>query len=154
MTKAPLFSVLIAQYNNGQYLQEAIDSVKAQTYTNWEIILVDDDSTDNSKELYWYYKNDERIKISYNDKNCGCGFTKRRCAELATGELCGFLDADDALLPDALEAHVEAHSNTPDVALVFSRFYECNTELQIQGELRKLVISKGKSYFTNKNYMP
>ena len=52
MTNQPLFSVLIANYNNGKYLMDAIESVRRQTYTNWEIILVDDGSTDNSHELY------------------------------------------------------------------------------------------------------
>ncbi|MCR5555524.1 MAG: glycosyltransferase family 2 protein [Bacteroidales bacterium] len=52
MNANPLFSVLIANYNNGKYLMEVINSVYAQTYTNWEIILVDDASTDNSRELY------------------------------------------------------------------------------------------------------
>lgn len=52
MNATPLFSVLIANYNNGKYLMEAIESVRQQTYANWEIILVDDGSTDNSKELY------------------------------------------------------------------------------------------------------
>ena len=52
MTNQPLFSVLIANYNNGKYLMDAIESVRRQTYTNWEIILVDDSSTDNSCELY------------------------------------------------------------------------------------------------------
>ena len=52
MNDNPLFSVLIANYNNGKYLMEAINSVYAQTYTNWEIILVDDASTDNTKEIY------------------------------------------------------------------------------------------------------
>ena len=88
----PLFSVLITNYNNGRYLQEAIDSVLAQTYTNWEIILVDDKSTDNSFEIYEKYKDDGRFKIYYNEVNMGCGYTKHRCAELASGELCGFLD--------------------------------------------------------------
>ena len=52
MNANPLFSVLIANYNNGKYLMETINSVYAQTYTNWEIILVDDASTDNFRELY------------------------------------------------------------------------------------------------------
>lgn len=47
----PLFSLLIANYNNGNYLQEAIDSVLSQSYKNWEIIIVDDGSTDNSRDL-------------------------------------------------------------------------------------------------------
>ncbi|MFP3043687.1 glycosyltransferase [Treponema primitia] len=154
MIQPPLFSVLIAQYNNGQYLQESIDSVKAQTYTNWEIIIVDDGSSDNSIELYKQYQNDDRIKIYYNDKNHGCGFTKRRCVEFAAGDVCGFLDSDDALLPDALEVMVKTHNENPGAALVFSRFYVCDDKLQIQGELRRLIIEKGKSYFTNRDYAP
>ena len=96
MNDNPLFSVLIANYNNGKYLMDAIKSVYEQTYTHWEIILVDDASTDNSHELYKELEKDERIRIFYNDENHGCGYTKRRCAELANGELCGFLDPDDA----------------------------------------------------------
>lgn len=103
LNKTPLFSVLIANYNNGKYLMDAIDSVWRQTYTHWEIILVDDASTDNSKELYKELEKDNRIHIYYNEENRGCGYTKRRCADLANGELCGFLDPDDALTDDALE---------------------------------------------------
>lgn len=119
----PLFSILMANYNNGQYLQEAIDSVLAQTYTNWEIILVDDKSMDGSRAIYDQYAADSRFKVYYNDKNRGCGYTKRRCAELATGELCGFLDPDDALLPTALEVMVKAHADHPECSLIYSTCY-------------------------------
>ena len=119
----PLFSILIANYNNGRYLQEAIDSVLAQTYTDWEVILVDDRSTDNSQAIYDRYAADSRFHIYYNDKNRGCGYTKRRCAELANGELCGFLDPDDALLPEALETMVKAHSVHPECSLIYSTCY-------------------------------
>ena len=74
----PLFSVLIANYNNGKYLMDAIDSIRRQTYTHWEIILVDDASTDNSKELYKELEKDNRIHIYYNEENRGCGYTKPR----------------------------------------------------------------------------
>lgn len=154
MTANPLFSVLIAQYNNGKYLDEAIDSVRAQTYANWEIILVDDFSADNSRDLYKNYANDERIKIFYNEKNKGCGYTKRRCAELANGEICGFLDPDDALLPHALQSMMNVHTENQDVALVFSRHYLCDNHLQKKSESRLLRIAEGKSYFTNKDYSP
>ena len=60
----PLFSVLIANYNNGKYLMEAIESVRQQTYTHWEIVLVDDASTDNSKQLY---KDLEKDDLSHID---------------------------------------------------------------------------------------
>lgn len=119
----PLFSILIANYNNGGFLQEAIDSILAQTYGNWEVILVDDKSTDESPAIYEKYVADSRFKIYYNDENRGCGYTKRRCAELATGELCGFLDPDDALLPDALETMVNAHAEHPECSLIYSTCY-------------------------------
>lgn len=119
----PLFSILIANYNNGPYLQEAIDSVLAQTYDNWEVILVDDKSTDDSPAIYEKYASDSRFKIYYNDVNRGCGYTKRRCAELATGELCGYLDPDDALMPEALETMVKAHAEHPECSLIYSTCY-------------------------------
>lgn len=150
----PLFSVLIANYNNGHYLMDAIESVRCQTYTHWEIVIVDDGSTDNSKTVYEGLKNDSRIRIFHNEENKGCGYTKRRCAELAKGELCCFLDADDALMPDALQTHADAHQQHPDVSCVFSRFYYCDNTLNIVGELRKLDITPGKDYFTNRSYMP
>ena len=154
MNANPLFSVLIANYNNGKYLMEAINSVYAQTYTNWEIILVDDASTDNSKEIYKELEKDARIHIFYNDENHGCGYTKRRCAELANGELCGFLDADDSLLPEAIECHVNEHLKREHVSCVFSRYYNCDEKMDVVSELRLLQIQEGKNYFTNRNYMP
>lgn len=121
-TTRPLFSVLIANYNNGRYLQEAIDSVLTQKYTNWEIVLVDDKSTDNSFEVYNKYKEDRRFRVFFNEENRGCGYTKRRCVELANGEICGFLDSDDSLEIDALEIMVEAHIKNPNVSLAYSLF--------------------------------
>lgn len=125
----PLFSVLIANYNNGKYLMDAIESVRQQTYTNWEIILVDDSSTDNSHELYKELEQDERIHIFLNDQNHGCGYTKRRCAELANGEICGFLDPDDTLTPEAIKKEVYAHVKYPDVSMVFSQRYITDEQL-------------------------
>lgn len=130
MIKTPLFSVLIAQYNNGRYLQEAINSVKEQTYTNWEIILIDDESTDNSKDIYKLYEDDDRIKIFFNEKNKGCGYTKRRCIELATGEICGFLDPDDLLMPSALEIMTNLHIQNEQEALIYSNYIETDETLR------------------------
>lgn len=119
----PLFSILIANYNNGRYLQEAIDSVLEQTYTNWEVVLVDDVSTDNSHEIYVKYADDPRFRIYHNEENGGCGYSKRKCIELSNGNLCGFLDSDDALMPNALEMMVKAHEEHPECSLVYSTCY-------------------------------
>ena len=107
MKDNPLFSVLIANYNNGRFLQEAIDSVLAQTYSNWEVVIVDDGSTDESRRVYDQFKEDDRIRVYYNGDNKGCGYTKKHCAKLAKGEVCGFLDPDDVILAEALELSVE-----------------------------------------------
>jgi len=149
----PLFTILIANYNNGKYLMDAINSVRRQTCAHWEVIIVDDASTDNSVELYAELEKDERIHIYRNEKNMGCGYTKRRCAELANGELCGFLDPDDVLLPKAIEDSVQNLRNNPDAVLSFSRFYICDEYLNKTGECRALELH-GKSYFENRDYCP
>ena len=149
-----MFSVLIANYNNGQYLQEAIDSVFAQTYKNWEIIIVDDGSTDESQKIYEKYSNDNRIHIYYNEYNRGCTYTKWRLIEECTGELFGFLDADDTLMPEALECMVKAHQEIPEAAIVSSRHYICDEKMSIMYESRLLKIPTGESYLTNGDFQP
>ncbi|MBQ9417280.1 MAG: glycosyltransferase family 2 protein [Bacteroidales bacterium] len=150
--KEPLFSVLIANYNNGRYLQEAIDSVLAQTYTHWEVIIVDDGSTDNSQEIYGHYATNPRFHIFYNEKNMGCAYTKHQCMLHAGGEFCGYLDPDDALLPNALSVIADLLAEGDDVALAFSRYYICDEFLNPIKESRPLVIPQGKTYFTNHDY--
>lgn len=131
MENKPLFSVLIANYNNGKYLQEAVDSVKNQTYENWEIVIVDDGSTDNSIDIYKKLKTDDRIRIYSNDKNSGVGFTKRRLCELAKGEIAGFLDADDALVDSALYELVNSHIKNNNASLIYSTLFYCDEFLRI-----------------------
>ena len=91
---APFFSVLIANYNNGKYLEECLESIFAQTFKDWEIIVVDDASTDSSGDIYRKYENDGRIHVYRNKRRRGVGYTKRKCVEHARGEVCGFVDAD------------------------------------------------------------
>lgn len=124
------FSILIANYNNGRYFRDCYNSIISQTYTNWEVVIVDDDSTDNSLELIRkVISGDDRFQLFTNVKNHGCGFTKRKCVELSNGEVCGFVDPDDAITPDALKLMMESHSQNSQVSLVHSSFYYCNEEL-------------------------
>ena len=123
----PLFSILIAQYNNGKYFEDCYKSIMAQTYIRWEAIIVDDGSTDDSIELMKkLIGDDSRFKIFINEENKGCGFTKRKCVELATGEICGFLDPDDALSETALQEMVQKHVELSALALVYSNFTYCD----------------------------
>jgi glycosyltransferase involved in cell wall biosynthesis len=125
-----LFSVLIAHYNNSKYLARAIDSVLNQTHTNWEIVLVDDGSTDHFDDVVHAYSHDGRIRIFRNGQNHGCGYTKRLCAAEARGSILGFLDPDDALVPQSLERMVLMHRLMPEYSLVHSTHYICNEELK------------------------
>lgn len=155
MNNEPLFSILIAQYNNGKYFKECYDSILEQTYSNFEVIIVDDCSTDNSVQLIKeLIEDDIRFKIYINKENKGCGYTKRRCAELATGEICGFLDPDDALTNDALENSRLAHLEHPNASIVSSRWYACNENMKMMYESRLLKIKKGKSYLETRDYTP
>jgi glycosyltransferase involved in cell wall biosynthesis len=130
----PLFSVLIANYNNGYFLKEALESIYKQTYTNWEIIIVDDCSSDDSLNIYDQIKEDSRISIFFNNENRGAGFTKRRCVDEAKGEICGFLDPDDALLPDAIMDMVNLHIEMPDYSMIHSKLFYCDKDLNIKSE--------------------
>lgn len=144
----PLFSILIAQYNNGKYFDDCYQSIMAQTYDHWEVIIVDDGSTDDSvavmKEIIG---DDARFKIEVNSENKGCGFTKRRCAELATGEICAFLDPDDAITGDALSVMVEEHLQHPGAAIIYSRPYSCDEFLNIQSETKSYQVENNNPYF-------
>ena len=127
-----LFSILIANYNNSNYLTEALESVFAQTYPHWEVILVDDCSTDDFETVVKPYREDTRIRIFRNLSNKGCGFTKRRSAALTQGTLCAFLDPDDTLHPDALGVMVQAHTEHPECSMIYSTHFICNEVMEIK----------------------
>lgn len=123
-------SILIANYNNGKYFQECYESIISQTFTNWEVIIIDDKSTDNSLNIIKkIIHNDSRFKLYENETNKGCGFTKRKCMEYANGDICGYVDPDDALYPTALEKSVMEYSNNPEIVATYSRMMMCNENL-------------------------
>lgn len=131
------FSLLIANYNNGNFFEDCYQSIISQTYNNWECIIVDDCSTDDSlKIISGRIGEDARFKIYKNGENKGCGYTKRKCAELANGEICGFLDPDDEITTNALELMVKTHIQNPSVALIHSK--------AIRWDENKKIISKYK----------
>ena len=123
-----LFSLLIAHYNNYDLFLDCYNSIIKQSYTNFEVIILDDCSTDGSFEkLTELLKDDARFKIYQNDSNQGVGFTKKRLAELANGEVCGFLDPDDALTENAIENSVKNH--TEKNVVTYSKFLLCDANL-------------------------
>lgn len=104
-------------YNAGKYISEAINSILAQTYNDWELIIVNDGSSDNSEEIILSYAADPRIKYSTNAHNKGLIYTRNRMIEMAEGEYIAFLDSDDISMPDRLRLQVDFLDNNKDYAL-------------------------------------
>lgn len=148
-----LFSILIAHYNNAPYFKQCYESLKQQTYENFEMIVVDDCSSDDSLEkIKELTRHDSRIKIFENEKNMGVGYTKRRCVELANGEVCGFVDPDDALTSTAIEDSMNAYQNKTIIA-TYSEIYICNEALNIKEKFKKTEKIKNRQlHFFNLNF--
>lgn len=109
-------SVLMPVYNAEAYLAEAIDSIISQSFTDWELILVNDGSTDRSEEIILSYK-DPRIRYSQNTENRGIIYTRNLMIEMAQGEYIAFLDSDDISHPDRLIKQVSFLDSNLDYAL-------------------------------------
>ena len=86
-------------------MEDTVKSVLAQTYQNWELLFVDDCSTDNSLELVRAF-GDDRIKIFQNEKNCGAATSRNHALEMASGRWIAFLDSDDLWIPEKLEKQI------------------------------------------------
>ncbi|MCL2689227.1 MAG: glycosyltransferase family 2 protein [Chitinispirillia bacterium] len=100
----PLISIITPCYNSEQYIAKTIESVLAQTYTNWEMLITDDCSTDRSLEIVQSFaKEDKRIKIIRHEQNCGTAKARNTAIEASQGEYLAFLDSDDLWLPQKLE---------------------------------------------------
>jgi len=116
---APKVSVCIPTYNYGRFIGDAIESVLAQTFDDFELVVVDNCSTDDTREIVERYAaRDVRIVYYINDTNLGMVGNWNRCLELARGMYVKILCADDVLLPECLERSVRALDEFPGAALV------------------------------------
>ncbi len=115
----PRVSVVIPCYNTGQYLAEAIQSVLDQTYRDWELIVVDDGSTDNTREIAYSFS-DPRIRYVYQE-NRGLSAARNMGIHSSQGEFLQFLDADDLILPAKFEQQVKLLDAHPQYGLVYSQ---------------------------------
>jgi len=103
MRSTPRVSVITPAYNVARYIGQAIESVQAQTLTDWEMIIVDDASPDETVQVVRRYLGDPRIKLLQNEQNMGAGYTRNRALDVAQGEWIAILDADDQYAPERLE---------------------------------------------------
>ena len=119
-------SVIIPTYNQSTLLSEAIKSVLSQTFTDYELIIIDDESTDNTKEIVADYQKDtDKIRYVFQ-KNGGPSAARNTGIKKSNGEYIAFLDHDDLWLPDKLMKQVKFLDNNMNYAMVFADVYEFN----------------------------
>lgn len=114
MENKPLVSVLMTAYNREKYISEAIESVQASTYSKFELIIVDDCSTDDTVNIARSYAlKDSRIKIHENEKNLGDYPNRNKAASFVSGKFIKYVDSDDYISPDGLMNMVESMEKFP-----------------------------------------
>ena len=121
MTEKPLVSVIINCYNGEKYLREAIDSVMAQTYENWELVFWDNQSTDSTREIVECY-NSPKIRYFYAPEHTPLGEARNKALERVEGELVAFLDCDDIWKPAFLEMGVRFLKKNTNCGAFYSNY--------------------------------
>ncbi len=116
-----LVSIITPSYNAAKYIADTIQSVQAQTYTNWEMIIADDCSTDNTDEVVQNFLTDTRIRYIKNEKNSGAAETRNNAISKAQGRWIAFVDSDDIWAADKLEKHI-AFMKEKEAALSFTHY--------------------------------
>lgn len=120
MIKRAPITVFMAVYNGSRYLKQAIDSILSQTFSDFELLIINDGSTDDSADIIHSYL-DPRIRFLQNDRNKGLVFTRNRGVLEAKGEFFAILDCDDIAFPNRLEIQYKFFCQNPDVALCSGR---------------------------------
>ncbi len=132
----PLITVYITNFNYCQYIRQAIESVLSQTCKDFELLIIDDGSTDNSREIIEEYREHPKIKIIYQ-KNRGLNYSNNIAMRTATGKYLMRLDADDFLDSSALKEMSERLEEDNEIGLVFPDYYYVDSEGVITGEVRR-----------------
>jgi glycosyltransferase involved in cell wall biosynthesis len=145
--KTPFVSVLMTAFNREMYLDEAIDSVLKQTYTNFELIVVDDCSSDSTVEIANKYANlDGRVKVFLNKENLGDYPNRNKAASLARGDFLMSVDSDDSIKSDAIEHIIGLFGRFPcSDFLTLNRDSFYTSEIEVLGKdlvRRDLLIQK------------
>jgi glycosyltransferase involved in cell wall biosynthesis len=128
----PLVSVCIGAYNRKDYIRECVDSALAQTWPNKEIVVVDDASTDGTREILQSYG--DSIRLILRDENSGiCPITRNQAAAAARGEVVAFLDSDDVWVPEKLAKQVAFLQAHPEVPLCHTLCHVIDERSQVVG---------------------
>ncbi len=135
-----LVSIIMPSYNTGVYIAETIESVLSQTYQNWELLIVDDCSTDETDEIVKGFLSDERIQYLKNEENSGAAFSRNIALRAAKGKWIAFLDSDDLWMPEKLEKQIKFMKNNG-----YSFSYTNYEEIDANGAKRGITVTGPKT---------
>ncbi|MEP2690287.1 glycosyltransferase family 2 protein [Maribacter dokdonensis] len=144
-----LVSIIVPNYNGAKYIEDCINSVLNQTYTNWELIICDDNSSDNSVELIKSYSDNRIISPIINKKNNGAAVARNNAIKQAKGEFIAFLDNDDYWEPKKLEKQVKFMIGG-NYSFTFTDYVQFNTKNKKTIRCKKIV---SKSDLLKNNYI-
>jgi len=122
--------IAVTCYNTGKYIEECIESIIYQTYKNWNLIIVDDHSKDQTlniiKSTIKKFKISKKCKLFTLNENCGYGMSLKTAIEKGSSDIIFIVDSDDILAENmAFEKMVNAHKKFPNASLIYSNYYEC-----------------------------
>lgn len=129
-----LVSIIMPSYNTGRFIYDSIKSVQNQTYSSWELIIVDDCSTDNTYEVVAQFLADKRIRYLRNDINSGAAVSRNKALREAKGKWIAFLDSDDLWVPDKLEKQIKFMEDN-DYHFSYTNYEEIDEESKPLGRL-------------------
>jgi len=128
-----LVSVIMPTFNASKFLADSIESILVQTYTNLELLITDDCSTDGTRDILMYYaEKDPRVKVEFLKENCGPGITRNKSIERAQGRYIAFCDCDDRWFPEKLEKQIR-HMTKNDCVLCSSSYLVCDENGKVTG---------------------
>lgn len=129
----PQVSIITPCYNSADFIAETIEAIQAQTFTDWELLITDDCSKDNTVSIAEEYaKNDSRIKIFVLEQNGGGGVARNNSIKQAQGRYIAFCDSDDRWYPNKLEKQIE-FMRKRDCALSYSSYMTCDESGEMNG---------------------
>jgi len=149
-----LVSIITPSYKSERFIAECIESVLAQTYTEWEMIIVDDCSPDNSNEIVKeYMKNESRIKLIKLEHNSGPAIARNRAIKEAEGRYIAFLDADDIWMKDKLEKQISFMQEN-EIAFSFTEYVKIDENSNVISEVIERPEKVNYSMMLKSNYIP
>ena len=143
-------SIVMTCFNTSKFIEQAIKSIYDQIYTNWELVIVDDASTDGTLEVV--EKTISRLgikkkcRIFKHKQNFGYGRTLSDAIQYSQGDLVAVVDSDDAIKPNALSLVVVPHEKYPGVCLVYTNYMVCDSNLHHMRIVKNFQIPKGKTF--------